>query len=94
MPEPQSILGDGHRHRYAFCDVTYWNGNLACSSTDEWTRCLVEKRARHSYTTVECLNNDVGIRMRDCLLDMLTTAFELGREDAKQEIRRVLGVAL
>lgn len=81
-----------HTQRYAFCKVTYWNGNSASSSEEDWTFCKVTPLGMYSYGEQTFPNSSEGKSDRDRLIGFMDSVYERGRSDAKREIREVLGV--
>ena len=79
-----------HR-KYGCCyDRVYWNGNLAGDASDA-TRAVVEVRTGAYRNDIEFQWPSDRSKIEN-LEAMLDRAFERGREDAKKEIRSVLGV--
>lgn len=84
-----------HRREYPFCSVSYWEQTNTMSRASEeeseyWTHCRVEPIGSISgYGTQEILRKNV--HQRDSLISLLQTAYEHGRNDAKAEIRKVIG---
>lgn len=81
-----------HTQRYNFCQVTYWNGNSAASSDENWTHCNVTPLGMYTHGEQTFQNSEQGIYGRDTLLRFLEKAYERGRSDAKREIREALDV--
>lgn len=73
-----------------FCRVSYWKGNTWCGDPREWDRCTVTPSG--SYTWGEQTFTREQENRIQALLAFLDKAYEAGRQDAKAEIRRVLGV--
>lgn len=82
----------GHRQFYPFCSITYWNGNSASSTAEDWTHCKVTPLGAYTHGEQSFENSEKGIYARDTLLSFLDKVYELGRSHAKREIREVLGV--
>lgn len=81
-----------HTERYPFCRVTYWDGNSAATADEAWTRCDVTPFGTYTYGEHSFENSSAGISARDKLIRFLEKAYEAGRDDAKREIRAILGV--
>lgn len=81
-----------HDQRYPFCRVTYWNNHSSANADGEWTECKVTPLGPYTYGEQTFANTDHDIYRRDALIAFLEKAYELGRGDAKREIRQVLGV--
>lgn len=81
-----------HTQRYDFCQVTYWNGNSAATTDEEWTHCMVSPLGGYTLGEQKFENSSQGIYARDSLIRFLEKAYEHGRWQAKREIREALGV--
>jgi hypothetical protein len=81
-----------HTRRYNFCIVTYWNGNSAASSDEEWTHCRVSPLGAYTHGEQTFQNTSQDIYTRDSLIRFLEKAYEHGRWQAKREIREALGI--
>ena len=74
----------------SFCRVSYWKDNTHCGNPVEWNRCTVTPTG--PYTWGEQVFTREEANKIQSLLAFLDKAFNAGRADAKEEIRRVLGV--
>lgn len=76
-----------HTERRPYCRITYWAGNVAAKSDEQWTHCRVElfgmSPIGHEFTSA---NN------RDRFLSFMDDVFERGRNDGKREVREALGI--
>lgn len=72
---------------HPYCRVSYWNGNTAAKPDENWTHCRIDLFGlypnSHEFTNP---------RDRDRFLSFMYDVFERGRNAAKEEIRKVLGV--
>lgn len=81
-----------HRRREETHEVAFWNENHA-SDEAEATRATVVVKMERSYSTQLAFKWPEEKANVDALETMLRRAFEIGRHDAKREIREVLGLA-
>ena len=82
-----------HQQLHPFCRITYWTSQHTAAASDEnWARCMVSPLGMYTYGEQWFENTQQGIASRDALVVFLEKSYELGRLDAKREIREVLGV--
>lgn len=70
--------------------IAYWCKGVWCNDPTAWDRCTVTPVGAYSYGEQEFTREEADKIPR--LLSFLEGVFEAGRQDAKAEIRRVLGV--
>lgn len=76
-----------HTEIYPYCRISYWSGNVAATSDEEWTHCRVEL-----FGMSPCGHEFNNKRDRDHFLRFMDQVYERGRNAAKQELRDWLGV--
>ncbi len=70
--------------------MSYWKDYTHCGNPVEWNRCTVTPIGAYTYSEQTFTREEADKIPR--LLAFLESVFDLGRADAKAEIRRVLGV--
>lgn len=82
-----------HFERRPYCRITYWtrtseHGGIAADKDEDWTHCTVEAHGlggcRYDFSRAQMYE-------RDNLLAFLEIAFQSGRADKAEEIRKAIG---
>ncbi|TXG96557.1 MAG: hypothetical protein E6R08_09130 [Nevskiaceae bacterium] len=79
-----------HRRREATHEVAFWKDNHA-SDEAEATHASVFVKTEHSHRELSFRWPEEKASV-DSLEEMLRRAFEIGRQDAKREVRHALGI--
>jgi len=76
-----------HTEILPYCRISYWCGNTAATSDEDWTHCRIEL-----FGMSPCGHEFNNKRDRDHFLRFMDQVYERGRNAAKQELRDWLGV--
>lgn len=76
-----------HTEIHPYCRISYWSGNVAATSAEDWTHCRIEL-----FGMEPCGHEFNNKRDRDRFLRFMDLVYERGQRAAKQELRDWLGV--